>query len=592
MTLATKERGPRRVRDRRAPRVRPWILLPLLLVLWSLVAVPSSRRSVVSPERTRPATAAFEPPADILPAPAPGRARASVPAPDSIGTAAVLDSVESAHGAPGLGPTRETPAEVHVLVRARGGSLLSGASVELGHTAPDAEVETVHMATTDAGGETRACFPAGSLRLIAWSEDATSEPAFLELVPGTSTREVLELSPAHEVTGRVVDVVTALPIEGARVLVWTYSERDAVRTASDGSFRHRRFPASGQAEQVRVEAPGYGATVRYLSFDRDGRWELPDPLDELSVATGTGVPWIEVALVPELILCGAVTDAVGRPVAGATVEVEGYYRVLPTVASSDGAATVTDENGRFRVAGLRSDIGHSVYAFAPGTSEAALEVEAGRTGSVDLGALVVEHESVLAGVVVDPDGFPAADLRVVLTPIEGEPAEARSVAPQEGRDVHARLRFAEVETRTALDGTFLIEGLRAVGYFVRLERDRDPLVAFETGPPVGGTYPYAELALPPESITLRGRVRASRSSEGATVELRRHGRVALARVDAQGRFRVAGLDASAPYELTITGAAGELVRAIQEVWAWEELVLDLEAIDHGDLAYLADRVDR
>ena len=77
------------------------------------------------------------------------------------------------------------------------GRALARASVELGHSAPDAEHETIQVLTTDSRGVLNSSLPAGTLRLVAWIDRSTSETLFVELVPGTILRLLVEDMPVR-----------------------------------------------------------------------------------------------------------------------------------------------------------------------------------------------------------------------------------------------------------------------------------------------------------------------------------------------------------------------------------------------------------
>ena len=64
----------------------------------------------------------------------------------------------------------------------------------------------------------------------------------------------------------------------------------------------------------------------------------------------------------------------------------------------------------------------------------------------------------------------------------------------------------------------------------------------------------------------------------AQVEVRRFGLVARVRTDESGRFRVAGLDDDAPYELfaaAVCRASGERASAVETAWGSQSTVLRL-----------------
>lgn len=467
------------------------------------------------------------------------------------------------------------------------GRPIAGATVELGTTPLDAELETIRLATTDTNGTLRVHVTPGLQRAVAWKDRLVSAPQFVELV--ASEEHVLELALelAHEVAGRVIDAETGAPVAGAEVAFWTFAERDVVRTARDGSFRHARFPVGELAEQVRAHAPGYGSSVRYLRIGADGRWELPHPLDSTADRAGTGVPFVEIALVPELRVRGRVVDSAGDPVAGASVQAEGYVQVLPSVAAADGARSTTAADGSFELGGLRSDVGHGLLVEAEGCAETSRELAAAR-GLLELEPIRLERSRILAGAVVDAEGFPVEDVRVVVEPLDPdehwEAGQRETAAPASLQDVAARVLATEHETRTTREGIFVLDGLRPGDYRVYVTRDAAPLL--ESTLARDEPMRFLELRLPADSVTLRGRVEGA-APGGATLEIDRFGTVARVRTDADGRFRVAGLDTDAAYELTVSAGGRLPARAFAEVYAHEEPILILEPLAAEETARLA-----
>jgi len=106
------------------------------------------------------------------------------------------------------------------------------------------------------------------------------------------------------------------------------------------------------------------------------------------------------------------------------------------------------------LAGLRSDLGHALAIEAAGYASRALEIEAAADGARELGDLALEPESALAGVVIDGDGVPLADVEVVLEVMEREPVD-----PGDALDAGARVQSRERRTRTDEGGNFVFAGL-------------------------------------------------------------------------------------------------------------------------------------
>jgi protocatechuate 3,4-dioxygenase beta subunit len=440
--------------------------------------------------------------------------------------------------------------------------------IELGHTPNGSELEQVSLLRADARGELVRALEPGALRVVAWSERTTALPAFAQLEAGASTALEIALEPAFPVAGRVIDGRTGAPVAGAEIAFWTFAELDSVRSEADGTFRHPRFPPGAPAQQVRAAAPGYGPAVRYLRIDPAGGWKLAGAAPDEPSLAGTGTPWLELVLVPELVIRGRVLDELGQPLAAATLGAEGYFHVRPAVAARDAATAVSDETGSFELSGLRSDIGHALTVEAAGHARRTLEL-----GPVLDEPLVITlaPAALLSGTVIDGAGTPAEDIELVLLP-----AGPASPVPRQGPlDAGARVQSLELRTRTDATGTFLFEGLAPGPLRLVVQRDGDPLLEHELEPLADGRFAHPLLVLPPDSVTLEGSVRDERGRllAGARVELERQGRVAVLTTDAAGRFRCAGLDLENPYRIRVTLGGLE---ANASAWASErpEIALD------------------
>jgi protocatechuate 3,4-dioxygenase beta subunit len=384
--------------------------------------------------------------------------------------------------------------EVAVMARGRAAPL---AWVELVHE-PAEGAARVLLERCDEAGLLRLALAPGRARAVAWSEDANALPASAELAPGRPAALELALEPAFPVAGRVTDARTGAPVAGAEVAFWTFAERDTVVTGPDGTFRHPRFPARAPAQQVSARASGYGRCVRYLRVKEDGSWKLRAATEGEASTSGAGTPWVELALVPELRVTGRVLDELGLPITGARVSAEGYFHALPSVASRDGAETTSDAEGRFELGGLRSDVGHSLLAEAPGRAAALLEL-ASVPGTTDAGDLRLARETVLAGVVIDADGMPLGNVEVVLR-VEREELPG---APSGALDVPARVQGRELRARTDAAGTFLFEHLEPRAVRVSVEGGAGARVEETLAPRADGSFESPCLVLPPARVALR-----------------------------------------------------------------------------------------
>jgi hypothetical protein len=473
----------------------------LLTLDLSIGLVSPRSRSAAEPPSAQHDTAEHEPPPSPLVPPRPPRA-------DGKPSARAPSAKEPAWKAEDAGrePNAARPAsiqpapELAVLeVRVtRAGRSEPGAAIELvleplgapGNAAP---APLLHV--SDEHGSLRLELAPGTVRAVAWSLDACALPASATLDARVPAHVELELAPAHVVAGRVLDAATGTPIAGATVALWTFAERDTVTTGPDGTFRHPRFPALAPSQQIAARAAGYGPAVRYLRIAEDGSWKLPAPAPGEASLKGTGTPWVELALAPELVVRGSVLDEQGRPLAHARISAEGFYHVLPSVAARDLAATTSDAAGRFELAGLRSDIGHSLLIEAAGCAHELVELPGDATEHA-LAPLVLARETVLAGAAIDADGLPLAGVEVVL---RTEPAALPALRPGT-LDVPARVQGRELRVTTTAEGTFLFEHLAPRPVTLTIEHASGARAELELTPRPDGTFESPCLTLLPVAV--------------------------------------------------------------------------------------------
>ena len=441
-------------------------------------------------------------------------------------------------------------------------------------TETSAGVET-SLYTADSNGLVRLPLEplgASQVTLAGWSDELASATSELDLDGMESSSIDLLLRRATPVAGRVIDAKSGRPIPMATLSFWTFQEFDVVHTALDGSFSHPRFPLDAPAQQLRVEADGYAASVLYLEIDDQGRWSLPSPTEDSPTRSGSGIPFLEIGLKPELVVTGRVLDSDGEPLSAVSVEAEGYFRVLPSVASCDRAETTTDARGRFELRGLRGDIAHTLAFVADGRAERIVDIAPCDTGLSELADVRLGPEALLAGVVLDAEGFPVEDVEIVLLTHPGsEPREPVSASI----DVTYRSLGRERSTRTCAAGTFVFEGLAARPSQLAVFRDSEPLVEQDVlFDEALGASTELILTLPPSAGILRGRVAGgTRPRAGMPITVRRFGHVGTVTTDGEGSFRVAGVDLDAPYELSIGRSTSE---ALPEAVAWANEFVRLE----------------
>ena len=488
---AILERGPARA------AVGAVLVAGALLVLPASFGLVSPRpRRAIEPPGAR-VTPELEPPPSRLVAPRSQGADGTPSTHDRRESARWAEDAAGAQRAPSTASTERAPEPARLAVLVHGLPAGEGASLELLHEPAQGPARrTRHV--SDAQGHLTLVLAPGSVRLVAWSEHATARPVSAELAAGSSAAVELALEPALPVLGRVLDARTGAPLAGASVSLWTFAEEDVVTTGPDGSFRHPRFPARAPAQQIAARARGYGTSVRCLRIGEDGAWKLSARHAGESSLRGSGTPWIELELVPELVVRGRAVDASGAPLAGAHVTIEGFQRVLPSVASRDAAAAECGADGSFELGGLRSDLGHALTLEAPGLTCEPLELAA-TSGVLELGALVLAPATFLSGVVLDPAGVPVAEAEVVLRLAGAEPVRSAAL------DAGARVGSHERRAVTGPEGTFLFEGLWAARVSLAVETEQGDTAQALLEPRADGSFDPSCLTLAPPLAVLRSR---------------------------------------------------------------------------------------
>jgi RNA polymerase sigma-70 factor (ECF subfamily) len=372
-----------------------------------------------------------------------------------------------------------------------------------------------HAAVSDDDGRFElAALAPGSYDLHAVAERATAAyPVSLVLQAGSAEDVLIELAPTQRLRGRVT--AGGAPVAGAQVEVsWdTPSTAAPVYTQADGSFvldGVPRGPIGIAVEDHVVVAPhsievgdrdlevaievsrmagvrgrvtragvpvsdarvGFGEYQTVLT-DVEGRYHIEGLL------AGSGTVWaestglgaftdgrvvtvaagttLEVDLALDLAgeVSGDVVDRAGAPVAGA-------YLRLALVGGQDWSECMTGERGRFRCRSLRGG-GDYLAAVYPSPTAATPFAAAGRphppirvpdgTARVTGVRLLIEHDRlVIRGRVIDPDGAPVVDARVV--------AEGRDPALIAGRP-------SLPAARSDMDGRFAVADLAPGAYSVR-----------------------------------------------------------------------------------------------------------------------------
>lgn len=246
---------------------------------------------------------------------------------------------------------------------------------------------------------------------------------------------VVTLEPTYTVAGVVIDSVSGLPVERARIRVdraTTGEGEDGERRFGRRGGRPRRTDADGRFSVPGIEAGEWTVTVEaddYLAFTSDVL-AIPE----------ARVDALELLVVPGGRVNGVVRDTNGRPVANARVIARLATESGETVERGRGGTRVrpktgrTDDEGRFEVGGLDTgkytlSIDHDEYV--PATISD-VDVEIGARGKELRQTL--EKGAEVSGVLTDSSGR-RVEMRVRV--VGGEPQTRKTASVTESGQYRA-----------------------------------------------------------------------------------------------------------------------------------------------------------
>jgi hypothetical protein len=364
--------------------------------------------------------------------------------------------------------------------------------------------------------------------------------------------------PAAEPPSSRVLIGRVLGPDGRRVTgAWVESARNqAAETDGEGRFRLAGLipgVVPGAAVSLRVRAPGLRGSAA-----------------PVQIPQGASLARLEIRLVPAATLEGRVTDAGGRPVAGAPVLLERLREDLgeetpATDLVSAGARTLTDDDGRYVLDSLE-----------PGRSRAAALRPGGRRlagAFIDLRAgpnrldLIQPPDLGVSGRVLDEQGSPVAGARVFL---EGSDPEDRwlVVGAEDGGfhlggvpdgDYHLSVLakgFAQPEPREVQ-----VAGSPVQGIELRLRR--------------GGTIVGNLIGISPEELNglMILAQEATRPGTGRAAPVTRPRRLGLAGAD--GRYRIPDIPPGSWKVTGRTAAGRQALASVEVIPGSGETALDL-----------------
>lgn len=364
--------------------------------------------------------------------------------------------------------------------------------------------------------------PSGQLYLSASNAEAASEVLGpLQVLPGTKLEElVLNLAPAVNIEGRVIDLMTQRPIAKATVI----TPARAGVTDDEG-----RFTVTGSKSQIwlDVSAPGFLTRTEWVSL-------------ELAQAGGK----LEIVLTPSSRLEGKVTES-GAPAVAATVWTElaeGGRR------GERSLLVFTDKEGNF-----------SLECGAGAMQLTAVTARGTRVRGPFIRVAVGEKKT---GIVLDAADVSAAEGIVLL---DGAPLPAAQITA-----IDAQTEELSGVATTTTEGKFRFESLALGKYVLQI---RAMALTSTAGPfehdGTGRTWQVNVQA----GKALVGRVEPP--SAGTIVRWRSgtwSGPSAQTVTDAEGKFRFEGL----PSEIVSLDAEGPAGAATARARAGDEVVLVLK----------------
>ena len=291
-----------------------------------------------------------------------------------------------------------------------------------------AESLAVPLALTDERGQATVGLNRGeAIPFQVETEDRAfgrTEP--IEVPPpnsaGPSVVDV-RVTPAIELSGRVVDAETSQGIEGAPV--WLNGRPgDHAWSGPGGAFDLRTRP---NVDNLYLSASAAGYRMQ----------EVPVPIERLR-----SPQVLSVALTPTARITGIVTDSRGNPVADARLLVD---RVDPTQAGASlgrgGTSytwrsaygvdhqTISGSDGTFRIFGLDRRLAHQVTVEAQGFVRSSTELPGiGPSGAADPLHIVLSRGRRAWGTVVDTDERPVPTASITMIPAMQNPGGGISLS--------------------------------------------------------------------------------------------------------------------------------------------------------------------
>ncbi len=280
-------------------------------------------------------------------------------------------------------------APLDVYVRDADGTPVAGALVRgrrRGRTGPQIELN----AMTDADGHLHVPhLPAGSEAWLRVTANGFVDAPPQTVASGEQERIDIVLERGFDISGVIVDAVTAAPVVGA-VVGRHWVQQHAVTSDDEGRFT---IPGAGAVRDVHATHADYARGSAIVAEGQELRIELQ---------SGD-------------VIVGTVVDRDGATVVGAFVHAIGTRGPRQQQALSVGSAR-TDADGAFRIEGLSREFPHALFVIARGHGRYVAEFgpRAAGPGEIDLGVLRPPQARAIVGQVLGPDALPLPSRDVTL----------------------------------------------------------------------------------------------------------------------------------------------------------------------------------
>lgn len=339
--------------------------------------------------------------------------------------------------------------------------------------------------------------------------------------------------------GRVVNAVTGEPVRRATVTLRSLEPGGRDQSAvsdTNGHFCFSEVPPGRYL--VAAERPGF--------LRRFGA-----PL-ELQVAPGARVSRLEVKILPQSVISGAVVDEDGEPVVGATVAAWRLAGKSPAGVLQPAGIERTDEAGEFRIRGLEP--GHYLLAVSarPGSAPAgegfALTFYPEATDLAGAAVLNLDPGQQLPGLVVRLKRVPVFEVSGRVVGISGEGIRGlRAVLRPAGSRLSPTF-LAGLDTFVSSDGSFQIRGVPAGHYELLVIGGQARRVLHARGQVMVASGPVTDLVIPassPPRVEGTARTEGGRPAGEARILLLPEQEPGLlperVRVSPEGRFALDGV---------------------------------------------------